>query len=192
MGFRIEDGSGNGYFVKVDRNRRLTVAATTLPIVADATQEGRAYSLVGSRTLASGSEETVLQFKNDNSQLDVHLQTIRVAVKTGAAGVKVISYFDVTRTSGGVLKTPVQLNRKSARLSGITCYDNSDGTLVVGTSNAQAFATFRVTGIMTLIANSDGALQLGPGDTYSVRVIGTAADIVDVTIFAYEADNSGA
>jgi hypothetical protein len=188
MGFRIEDGKGTGKFAAVSARNRLNVSAVTTPIVSDASFDGDAYSLVGSHTLqASDTDENVFFLKNDNADKLVYLQSLRFATET--VGVIGKSVFGTTRTSGGSAKTAVQLNRSSAKSSSVTAYDNSTNNLVLDVTQALEFARFRVGTTMTFFAQSDGAIILGPGDTWAIRAQGTAGDIIDISTFFFEFDS---
>ena len=188
MDFRIEDGKGTGKFAAVSTRNRLNVAAVTTPIISDAAFDGDAYSLVGSHTLqASATDENVFFLKNDNADKLVYLQSLRFAAQT--VGVIGKSVFGATYTSGGSAKTSVQLNRSSAKNSGVTAYDNSTNNLVLNVTQALEFARFRVGTTMTFFAQSDGAIILGPGDTWAIRAQGTAGDIIDVSTFFFEFDS---
>ena len=186
MGFRIEDGYGSGRFAKVDSAHRIEVAATSIPIIADAARNGYAFSIVGHRTLASSNEENVLILRNDNPSLDVHLQSIRMSVKT-STDVELKFYFGATYTSGGTAITPVQLNRGSARSSGVIGYENSGTALVVGTTAAEEFSNQRVATTGSTFLTSEGAIILGPGDTYLMTGKGASGDLIEGVIFMFEA-----
>lgn len=186
MGFRIEDGTGKGKFAAVSVTNRLNVDAVTTPVISDAAFNGDAYSIVGSHTLqSSDTDENVIYIKNQNADKLLYLQSIRFATKT-STGVLGKNVFGTTRTSGGTLKTPVQLNRGSAKLSGAVAYDNSTNNLVLVTTQMVEFARFRVGMTATFLAQSDGAIILGPADTWSVIAQGAAGNIIDVSIFCFE------
>lgn len=186
MSIKLEDGGGNGRFATVNASKQLDVAATTVPIIADASHDGYAFSIVGRRTLASSNEENVLFVRNDNTQLDVHIADIRFSVNSAAAGVEGILYFDATYTSGGTAKTPVQLNRGSARVSGVKAYDGSGSALVLGTTSEEEFHICRLSGVKSELMKSDDAIILGPGDSLHITAKGTSADTVAVTVVCFE------
>jgi hypothetical protein len=190
MGFRIEDGKGRGKFASVNERNLLNVAAVTTPIISNASKLGDAYSVFGEHTIqAADTDENVLFLRNDKSNVDVYLQSLRLSCKT-STGVIVKNYFNTTYTSGGTTRTSVQLNRGSAKTSGMFCRDNASNNLVVTTTTLEEFTRFRMGLTTTILAISEGALILGPGDGYLTRCQGAIGDIVNENIFFFEVERT--
>jgi len=191
MGFRVEDGKGRGYYASVDHDNRLEVASITLPLAADRSHEGLSFSLVGEHTLqASATEESVMYFRNGNSDKHMHLFSSTMCVEASNA-LTIRKYFESTYTSGGTSKTPVQLNRGSAKESGIVVYDNSSNNLVLGTTSQVKFFTARFGTTGTFQFGLSDAVILGPGDTIRITAEGTSGAKVSATMFIYETSDVG-
>lgn len=189
MSFRIEDGTGHGHFARVNEANRLEVASITLPVIADVAHAGGAFSVVGRHTIqADSTEENLLYIQNNNPIKHIHLHSIRLAAKVTAAGLVAISYFDPVRVSGGVAKESVQLNRQRAHAADVNMYDNSSNNLSLTLTAAKEFAEFRVGTSGTAFFASEGALILGPGDTWCMTVEGTDGDSVTASLFFFEAE----
>lgn len=187
-GFRIEDGGGNGREALVNADKRLETYSITLPNIQSASDEGNAYSIIGRRTLASSSAENVLWFQNNNTNKHVHVETLFLAAKT-TNGVLFSTYFNGAYTSGGTAKTPVQLNRSSAKTASVTAYENSGTTLVVSTASLVEFFTTRIGTTDGWSYNSQGAFILGPGDNFLLRATGTSGDLIEATVLLFEMQN---
>jgi len=191
MGFRIEDGTGRGRTAKVNELNRLEVSAVTLTEISDIARSGGAFSVVARHTIqADSTEENLLYIKNNNDAKCIHLHSIRLAAKVTAAGLLVISYFDPVRVSGGTEKEAVQLNRQKAKAADADLYDNSSNDLSLTLTAAKEFAEFRLGATGTAFFESDGALVLGPGDTFGMTAEGIDGDLVTASIFFFEAEES--
>jgi len=186
MGFRIEDGKGLGRFASVDSNLRLEVSSVTTPIISSRSQTGDSFSILGHHTIqASATTENLAFIQNGNADKNIYIQTVTYAVQiTGV--IELILAFGATRTSGGTVKTPVQLNRGSAKASGLLAWDNSSNNLVLGTTLAEDFSYIRLGLSSSAYFTSEGSVVLGPGDALYARVIGTAGDKVTAGSFFYE------
>ena len=188
MGFRIEDGKGRGKFAAVDSDNHLEVASITLPKIAAVSHDGGAFAMIGRHTIqVTDTVENFAYVLNNNSNKHVHIQSVTIAVKT-STGVLFTLSFGPTRTSGGTLKTPVQLNRGRATQSGVIVYDNSANNLVLGVTALEDFSEARFGMTMTAQLNGADAVILGPGDTLCARGTGTAGDIVTAHAFMYEVE----
>jgi len=186
MGFRIEDGTGQGRYARVDSDNRLEVAALTLPLIAERSHNGDAYSVVGEHTIQStGTEEHVLHIQNNNSNKHVHFSNITISAETSTL-LDVEFMVATTYTSGGTAKTPVQLNRGSAKLSGLVAYDNSSNDLVIADSLEEKFCGAKFGSTMTVQMSGGDAVILGPGDSMLVQAYGTSGDVVGISAFVYE------
>jgi hypothetical protein len=186
MGFRIEDGLGRGKFASVNAENHLEVASVTLPKIASVSHDGQAFSIIGRHTFQStGATENIAFVQNNNSNKHVHLSSVTIAVKT-STGVLFTLSFGPTRTSGGTLKTPVQLNRGKAAASGVVVYDNSANNLVLGVTALEDFSEARFGMTMSAQLQGQDAVILGPGDTLCARGSGTAGDLITAHAFMYE------
>ena len=186
MGFRIEDGLGRGKFASVDSENHLEVASVVLPKIASVSHDGAAFSIIGRHTFqVTDTVENIAFVQNNNSNKHVHLSSVTIAVKT-STGVLFTLSFGPTRTSGGTLKTPVQLNRGKAASSGVTVYDNSANSLVLGVTALEDFSEARLGMTMSAQLQGQDAVILGPGDTLCARGSGTAGDLITAHAFMYE------
>lgn len=187
MGFRIEDGTGNGNYAKVDKDKHLAVAAVALPKIASVSHDGSAFAVLVRHTIQStGVIENVGYLQNGNANVHVHIQSVTIAVQT-ATGMLVTLSFGPTFTSGGTSNPPTQLNRGRAKQSGVIVLDNTSNDLVLGVGSLEDFTEARFG--MPITAQLDGAdaVILGPGDTLCMRVTGTAGDLITASAFLYEA-----
>jgi hypothetical protein len=186
MGFRIEDGLGRGKFASVDHENHLEVASVVLPKIASVSHEGAAFSIIGRHTFqVTDTVENIAFVQNNNANKHVHLSSVTIAVKT-STGVLFTLSFGPTRTSGGTVKTPVQLNRGKAAASGVAVYDNSSNNLVLGVTALEDFSEARLGMTSSAQLQGQDAVILGPGDTLCARGSGTAGDLITAHAFMYE------
>jgi len=84
--FKIQDGTGEGYKVKVDDDYRLHVQAVTIPDSEFNGQFGKAFVLhSGYTTLSTGSYSAMFYVKNTSTTEEIHINTIRTcSTATGA------------------------------------------------------------------------------------------------------------
>lgn len=186
MGFGIQDGTGSGRMARIDEKNRLEVISVSVPIITQAAHDGDAYAIRGSHTIeVTDTEENVLHVTNDNPAAYLYIHNLHFSIKT-STGVVGKSYFGATRTSGGTVKTAINMNRGVAKEALLTAYDNSSDDLVLSVDSDLEFELLRGSTTQTVCARSGGSIILGPGDAFAFRAIGTAGDIVELSVFVFE------
>jgi len=184
----IEDGAGTGIKAKVDTEQRLLTLAVTKSRIVDRAEVGESYVAYSRHAIeVVDTNEPLVHFANGDTVRHIHIDKIVLA--TNSAGiVKAELFVDATLTSGGSLVLPLNTNRSNGKASIAVTRDNRSDDLVIGTVAAKEFLDMRFgEGQHTVQIEFDGALILGPGDSFGIIVEGpTIGDKVRASTYFYE------
>jgi len=125
--FIIEDGTGDCYKAKVDKENRLRTLAVTESIQqAISTDKEQAYQVIGEATLASGTV-TALHIENTSTTRNMFITYLRHQVVDAAGGTALpnaSNYFSLalgrTVSSGGSAVVPVNVFGGSSNIAEAT------------------------------------------------------------------------
>ena len=185
MGFRIEDGTGDGYEVKVTSAKKLSIDGTVQEKMATASEDdGDAYIFASGDfvTISStGTETGFFYIKNTSATKHLHIHSVRTC---GGNTNKWKLYKDVstgTLISDQTAGSKNNLNLTSANVPDATVYKGANGkTLTDGTMLEHWINS---TGHSTEFFQ--GALILGTNDTLALTVEVDASQEVCCRIIAY-------
>lgn len=176
---KIEDGTGRGFVAKVDSESRLLVAATVLPALGHASDEGSAAYFISTYAATAGQE--VISIRNAESDRHLHIQSLMVASSVAT----IWTLFEVTSgTAAGTTLTYINPNLGSGVTLDVTAFGNASvtGSLAGNTLNlisTVADATFH--------HNFDGSLILTNGDEVALTADATGTVYVTIQAFWEEA-----
>lgn len=126
MGFRIEDGEGNGRDAHVDNEGQLKVVAESHELQHHVSLvEGETYQAISTDTGITAKTQTVLHLKNTSTTHYLVISFIRLQAITNTASKPVVGEywqlgFDDTVSSGGTDITPVNTNRSVGNVAPVT------------------------------------------------------------------------
>lgn len=131
MGFKIEDGTGRGYTLKVGSDNRAAVAAVIQTEISDVSGvAGEAY-VWASGTYSSSGGDTILLVKN-TGDTHVHISGIWLSCDTDTRAV--IHYPAAEVTPTGTSITGTNLNTDSTNVATATAIrdetDNTQGLII--------------------------------------------------------------
>jgi hypothetical protein len=130
----ILDGKGRGYRAGVDHDGRLEVVSYQKGEIAyHSEQYSASYGIYGRRNIVTPStNEGMLYLYNSGSEA---LIISNITFSTNSTSAKFEVFFDPTNISGGNVRAPLQLNRKSAVSPNLTVLDGEqDLTATTSTS----------------------------------------------------------
>jgi len=131
MGFRIEDGSGNGHSAKVNTDNQFFTLATTVDKQHFFNHDkAEVYSVIVAKT-PTGAGDCFLYIKN-NSEVDLNISSIRG--RSASAESIQVKIKDSGTPVGGSANSPVNRNAGSANTADLTVLDGVDITGLSGGS----------------------------------------------------------
>jgi hypothetical protein len=136
------DGKGRGYRAGVDHDGRLeTVAYTKGEIAYHSEHYTAAYGIYGRRNIVTeNTNEGMLYLYNSGADA---LIISNITFSTSSASAKFEVFFDPTGVTGGNVRLPLQLNRRSAVTPNITVLDG-ESDLTATTSTAMELMDVRL------------------------------------------------
>lgn len=186
---RIEDGGGENGFAKVDNNQKLEVASESASILYHKSKDDAAvYFQYSKRTFAAAATNEGIFYFEYTGEGTCVIHKVFVTAKS-PLGAKIELYVDSAYTSGGTLRTAVNLNRASSLPSDTTCYISDASETIMTHVSANEIADIRLqdTGDTFEIIDFDGALRLKKGNTLAaLGEVGAIGDKVRVEIFFSE------
>jgi len=171
---RIDDGKGRGYQAAVDPTNRLKTVAVSFPVQQHASfDEGKANQLLGTVTIAGAATYNLLHLKNNSDTDDMIFTFMRPSVQSLAGGsIGEATYLEFVfggeYASGGVVTTPINMNRTSGVVSNITAYTGNP--TLTGTLTPFDYWHPEAT-TDNFVFNKNGTLVLGKNDTLTVRLV---------------------
>ena len=170
MGLMIEDGTGQGYKLKIDDENRAVVKAIRESLEAHIShEEGQLYSATATDAAQATTE---YGFYLKNTSTDKYLIISKFVVTAEQADV-VWALHEVTGTAGGSAAiTPKNLNLSSGNAAEATCYA---GTAAVSglTSAGTIMQKYHGAAKSTFSLDVSGAIVLGQGDAIALYYTGT-------------------
>lgn len=181
----IEDGTGQGHTLKVNKKNRATVSAENKPVMAIVSdEEGDAYVFASGDFIAITTTDTefgILHVKNTSTTKNLHIYSIRSCAD-------VINKWKIyknstggTLISGATAGSSNNLNIVSQNTADVNCYKGADGTTVSGGTMLEHW--INDVGHSTEVF--DGSLILGRNDSVELSVEVPSAGDVCCRIIAY-------
>lgn len=145
MSIMVEDGTGNGYKLRINDQNRAEVDAVTHTSAQEAAEEGRLFQIgAGIVNLTSANESAVLFLKNEGDKpLEIVNVTISSGLSTGGAAGDVLLaklYTDATTITGSATAPFVNNNLGSSKTPEATYLAGAEGSAV--TAGVLGGATF--------------------------------------------------
>lgn len=191
----LKDGKGRGYTAGINIHNRLLVDAVTRQEISFVSQEhGSAFAAYGKRDfVAADTDEAIFSMVYTG---DTRLVIDRIIFSTNSAMATIEMYAEHTRTSGGTLRTPVNLNRSDGRTSETTVYigiSGSGGELTLDYEDDNEILDLKLTsnGLPTYTHDFHNSLVLGKND--NVAIVGKVSSIGDkirASVFYFEEEHS--
>lgn len=122
---KIEDGTGQSFFAKVDATQKLETRAVSEPQDKYLNERGYAWT-VKSSTTAAGTNDIIFYIKNDGAN-PVILTTLR-AFSSAATTLTLVPVTGTPTYAAGVALTPVNRNLGSSRTMSATIYEDTNTT----------------------------------------------------------------
>lgn len=181
----IKDGTGKGYFTKVDSNNRLWVYATTRSEIAFQSEYNQsAFLAYGRRNFtAANTNQGILQLVYNGSGT-MHIG--KVIISTNSDLCKVELYVGTTYTSGGTAIIPNNMNRVSNKSSDVIAYNGRDSNLEFDYIEANELFDVRLSKD-SFDYDFEGGLILGNGN--SIGMLGEVTSVGDkirASVYYYE------
>jgi len=181
---QIRDGTGKGYPARVDDTNNLRVRARAVSPQHDAAENGKAFQIVGTATLGTGTT-TVIHLKNTSPNDDLVFTYLRhqvVDASGGTAFPNASNYFSVrlnrTYASGGSTVTAANTQAGSGVVAQLTAYDTNP--TLAGTALELDRWYTKANGDMNTF-NKEGSVIVPPNQTIEVSYVG---DRTSGTIYA--------
>lgn len=183
----IEDGTGQGYTLKINKRNRATVSSENKPVMAIVSDEdGEAYVFASGDYIpitTTGTETGILHLKNTSTTKLLHVYSVRTCAD-------VLNKWKFYKNStGGTLISDANagssnnLNIVSTNTADVNCYKGADSKTISGGTMLEHW--INDTGYSTEIF--DGALILGRNDSVELTVeLATAGDVCCRIIAYYE------
>lgn len=181
---KIEDGSGSSRLAKVDSQQRLTTYATSLPKLADISEEqGESYIFANGGFLSIttiNTEHGILHIKNTSATKDLHISEIRTC------GTQVQKWRIYKNTTGGTLLSGTAGIKQNMNL---TSENSADATILYGgdgiTLTGGTMIGHHITEVGHSTDNLYGALILGRNDSIELSVELASAGSICVRLLGY-------
>jgi len=194
MGFTLEDGTGQGYRVKISAENQMHVQAENHELQHHISiLHGQVYQAIGTHTLTTSGAKTILHLKNDDPERMMVVSYMRLQFPGGDGTIDNDTYFQLgygtTYSAGGAGVTPINMNSSSGNLATITAYH--DNPTVTGSLDVFDH-WYADNGMMTF--NKHGSIVMGLGDTLEFRLQtdqSTGLVYVRCTFMMYERDAIG-
>lgn len=181
----IKDGTGKGYFAKVDTNNRLWTYATTRDEIAFQSEYNqKAFLVYGKRDFtAANTNQGILQLTYNGSGT---LHISKILISTNSTLCKTELFVGTTYVSGGSVFTPVNMNRISNKSSETTVYNGVGNNLDFDYSDQYELWDVRLSKD-TFSYDFNGGLILG--NSNSIGILGEVAssgDKIRASVYYYE------
>lgn len=183
----IEDGTGQGYSLKINNKNRASVSAENKPVMAVVSDENGDAHVFASGDFESitttDTETGMLHLKNTSTTKNLHIYSVRTCAD-------VINKWKIYKNStGGTLITDQtagssnNLNIISQNIPEVNCYKGADGKTISGGTMLEHW--INDVGHSTEVF--DGALILGRNDSVELTVeLGSAGEVCCRIIAYYE------
>lgn len=168
----IQDGTGTGYFARVDNENRLDVRAVSDSTIIHESGQGNAWNInTQNVSVSSAGENALLYFKN-NSSLDAVVTSLFIGIGTGTGtatdNALIRAYANPTGgtlISGGGAVTVVNRRIGSGRTFNYTVLSGSSGSTITGQAATPVLyqtqtASSRVAGDVNLTLPKGQAIAL--------------------------------
>lgn len=169
----IKDGSGQGFLAKVNDENRLSTHTVSIQETAHVSiRNEKTFSIFGETTIAAGIEKTVLILINNSPNL-VAIDNVLASIQ-GETGKPVIFRIYIgkkTYTSGGISKTPLNLNVTSLVTIDVTTVENNP---TLGGADSEAFKIF-LENTGAFATDLEGSVILGRQGSIRITITGDAA-----------------
>ena len=189
MGFKIENGTGNGAFgAAVDSNNNLHTLATT---VSENHQINRREGLsffVYSDITPTAAGDVFMYIKNDSPSKELVIDWYRVWTAAGSPEAMDVFVNDVGTPAGTTALAAVNRNLKSGNAADATMFEGVD---ITGLSGGSLFDRIRIAGGSDVVDEFRGAIILGQNDVITFRAVNGAIPI-ELTIAFYFEEPHGA
>jgi hypothetical protein len=172
MGIHIEDGSGQGYSVKVNSKNELATSSTTRTEEhQSAIEEGDAYivstlATADTLTLATGNTYNFLYIKNTSTTKKVVLQKVGVSTSVAGCVLKWIKNPIEGVITNAATETAINSNFSSGNVAEMTAYswDEVGTTGITGLTAGTGVVTF-ILPSASIVFPVDGSIVLQTGDS---------------------------
>lgn len=181
----IKDGSGKGYFAKVDRNNRLWTYSTQRKEIAFISEYNQsAYMVYGKRNFTNaGVDEGILHLLYNGSG-SLHID--KITISTNSDICKVELYVGTTYVSGGTAVEAVNLNRASNGNSESTIYNGVGDNLSFSYNDDNELMDIRLSK-NTFSFDFEGGLVLGSNNSIGIfGEVASAGDKIRSSVYFYE------
>lgn len=190
MSTYIKDGTGKGYIGKVDSNNRVWVYATSRAEIAFQSEHNqRAFMSYTKRDFAAGSTDEGIFHLTYTGSGSLHIA--QIILSTNSTLAKAELYVDSVYTSGGDLRTAINLNRKSSVSSESTIY-TGESDLSFTYTDTKEIVDIRLSsnGQPSFKLDFQGGLILGTNNTLGlIGEVASAGDEMRASIYYYEEDD---
>lgn len=181
----IKDGTGKGYFTKVDQNNRLWVYATIRDEIAFQSEYNQtAFLVYGKRDFTAADTNQGILHLTYNGSGTLHIG--KIIISTSSDLCKAELYVGTTYASGGTVFAPINMNRISNKSSETTVYNGVGNNLSFNYSSEHELWDVRLSK-NTFTYDFNGGLILGNGN--SIGIFGEVASIGDkirTSVYYYE------
>jgi hypothetical protein len=172
---QIEDGTGKGYLTKVTSDNQLKVRSESRQIQHHVSiNHKQAYQVSGLTPSVTSGNNTLLLLQNTSSDkycVFTYLRMQVVDLTGGTTATDKEHYFQIgfntSYTSGGDLKTPINMNTSSANLADVIVYENKP---IVSGSIDEIDRRY-IIDENQYVWNKEGSLILGQNDYLEIRLV---------------------
>jgi hypothetical protein len=185
MGIHIEDGSGQGFSVKVNDKNELATSATTRTEEHQASiEDGDAYivstlATADTLTLATGNTYNFLYIKNTSALKKIILQKVGVSTSVAGCILKWIKNPVEGTITNAATETAINSNFSSGNVAELTAYswDEVGTTGITGLTGGTGLVTF-IQPASAVVYPIDGSIVLQTGDSILWSLInGTGGNV---------------
>ena len=179
---QIQDGSGKGFYAKVDSDNRLKVQATMQTLGSHVSDEEGEFYVWHVDDAATTAADYELYVQNNSDSHGLHIRSVR----TGQTQADVIwKLHKVTGTAGGTTKAGTNMNFMSGNVADATCYGGGDGG-VTGLSIDKTITTWMGGPVYTnVLLPINEVLVLGKNDAIAIEFDAGTDSTVSVSIAGF-------
>lgn len=181
----IKDGTGKGYFAKVDTANRLWVYSTNRAEIAFQSEYNqKAFLVYGKRNFtAAGTNQGILHLQYTGSGT---LHIAKILVSTNSDICKAELYVGTTYTSGGTVIVPVNMNRVSNNSSEVTAYNGAGSNLDFDYNDDNELWDVRLSK-NSFTYDFAGGLILGTNNSIGIfGEVASSGDKIRTSVYYYE------
>jgi len=164
---KTEDGTGNGYLMRVNKKNRATTTTVSISSQAQVSLEDAQSYQVSSDQAIGTTDVPVLYLENNSNSKYMVITYIRVQ-SAGAAATNENAYFTVklgdSYTSGGADLVPKNMNQISGNQAEVVCKDGSASLTVSG--GTEIDKNYTANSMQSY--NKEGSVVLGNSGSVSI------------------------